>query len=701
MWAVIRQHLVLKIALVLTCTLAVGFGVPELLNARAQVQEMERLNLRSAESLARGLAAGVRTAMLAGNGLTARAMVEDARKRLDSAELNIYAPTGERVFADKGPAPAPADVPAHVREAIAKNQPAAAPHDATAVPIPNEQRCQSCHPDGTLRAVLTIGTAGAGTSLEDELRELDALAAVSGSAFEQLMTAGKEDGLDAYFEEIGARVPAVAGVAVLSSSGELAFGSKDVAPDPKAAAAIVRTGKPESLAHGSGSLRVVPIANAPQCHACHEPEPAHRGAMVVALRGPDDEPEHTLVAVADVSLRHVMLAGLGRLIARFLDAIVSTDTVTTLTLHDADGRLFHDAIAKPEPPALVQTVLAQAEAASASETQSEGGEQFTYVVPLLNDEECQRCHGSDRPLRGAIEVVLDTSASAASRRQVVRTGLVFGVATIALTLGILVVGLRLLVVRPVAEIGDIADRVGDGKLDARVRVTTSDEIGRLGERLNQMIGELRKKLELAKFVSQATVRSVDANASGVRTSSRRERMTVLFSDVRGFTAYSETVEPEQVVEMLNRYLDAQAQVVERHGGDIDKFVGDELMAHFHGPDMERRAVQCAVEMAEVVAKINDELPPGTPALGVGIGVNTGDVVFGPMGAASRMDFTVIGDAVNLGARLCSAACPGQVVVSATVRNACADAPGLRFEELAPLSLKGKREPVAVFQARSR
>ena len=699
MWAVIRQHLVLKIALVLTCTLAVGFGVPELLNARAQVQEMERLNLRSAESLARGLAAGVRTAMLAGNGLTARAMVEDARKRLDSAELNIYAPTGERVFADKGPAPPPADIPEHVRAAIQTNQSADAPHDATAVPFPNEDRCKSCHPDGTLRAVLTIGTANATQSLDDHTKQLDVLAAISGSAFEQLMTAGKEDGLDAYFEELATRVPEIAGVAVLSSSGDLAFGSKTIAPDPKAAAAIVQAGEPASIATTTGSVRIVPIPNAPQCHACHEPEPKHRGAMVVSLRHEDFEPERTLVTVTDVSLRHVMLAGLGRLIARFLDAIVTTDTVTTLTLHDADGRLFHDAIAKPQPPTLVQTVLAQADAASASTTEGEH-EQFTYVVPLLNDEECQRCHGSDQRLRGAIEVVLDTTSSAQSRRQVVRTGLVFGLATIALTLGILVVGLRLLVVRPVAEIGDIADRVGDGKLDARVRVTTSDEIGRLGERLNQMIGELRKKLELAKFVSHATVRSVDANASGVRTSSRRERMTVLFSDVRGFTAYSETVEPEQVVEMLNRYLDAQAQVVERHGGDIDKFVGDELMAHFHGPDMERRAVQCAVEMAEVVAKINDEVPPGTPALGVGIGVNTGDVVFGPMGAASRMDFTVIGDAVNLGARLCSAACPGQVVVSATVRNACADAPGLRFEELAPLSLKGKREPVAVFQARS-
>jgi adenylate cyclase len=215
-----------------------------------------------------------------------------------------------------------------------------------------------------------------------------------------------------------------------------------------------------------------------------------------------------------------------------------------------------------------------------------------------------------------------------------------------------------------------------------------------------MIGEVRKKLELSKFVSKATVGSVDAAESAIQRRGRRTRATVLFSDIRGFTAFSETVEPEEVVGMLNEYLDAQAEVVERHGGDIDKFVGDELMAHFHGEHMEARAIVAAIEMAQAVGRLNAGAPKGSPQLQVGIGINTGEVIFGAMGARNRMDFTVIGDAVNLGARLCSAAAGGQVVVSSALFWAAHDLPGVVFEPLPPLSVKGKREPIEVYAVRS-
>ena len=143
----------------------------------------------------------------------------------------------------------------------------------------------------------------------------------------------------------------------------------------------------------------------------------------------------------------------------------------------------------------------------------------------------------------------------------------------------------------------------------------------------------------------------------------------------------------------------QSVVVGRHGGDIDKFVGDELMARFCGPDHESRAALCAVEMVEAVDELNvrREAQDGDGLVHVGVGVNSADVVLGAMGSTHRMDFTVIGDGVNLAARICSAAKPGETLVSEAVRTALGDVHELTIETLEPMTVKGKREPISVFR----
>ena len=170
-------------------------------------------------------------------------------------------------------------------------------------------------------------------------------------------------------------------------------------------------------------------------------------------------------------------------------------------------------------------------------------------------------------------------------------------------------------------------------------------------------------------------------------------MTVLFTDIRGFTAYSETVAPETVVEMLNRLLQAQADVVEKHGGDIDKFVGDEIMAVFQGHEAEARALRCGLDMIDAVVSARRE----GESLAIGVGIANGEMIYGPIGSHRRMDFTVIGDVVNTGARLCSAAAPGQVIASASIRHEAGDLTDISFEDVEPLKLKGKREPFAVYR----
>jgi class 3 adenylate cyclase len=175
--------------------------------------------------------------------------------------------------------------------------------------------------------------------------------------------------------------------------------------------------------------------------------------------------------------------------------------------------------------------------------------------------------------------------------------------------------------------------------------------------------------------------------------------TILFSDIRGFTTLSERLSPKEVASVLAVHLAAMAEVVLAHGGTIDKFAGDAVMAVFgapdHVPDHAERALRCALAMQARQAELNDgaELP-----LEMGIGVNTGVVIAGTVGGAGRLDYTVVGDAVNVAQRLQSAAGPGEVVASAST---VAAAPGLTAEPAGAQEVKGRREPVEVYRLTAR
>jgi adenylate cyclase len=255
--------------------------------------------------------------------------------------------------------------------------------------------------------------------------------------------------------------------------------------------------------------------------------------------------------------------------------------------------------------------------------------------------------------------------------------------------------------RPILRIGEAARAVGQGNFGVRLPVVRArDEIGDLAMRFNAMIGELNERVELMKFVSQGTVSAVQqARQGGVTRMGERRHLAVLFSDIRGYTSFSESVPPETVVEMLNLYLDSQTQSIRAHDGDVDKFVGDAVVAIFDGPDRERRAVQCGLEIQVKMQILLAEHRDWNLTLGIGIAA--GEVVLGAMGAKDRMDFTVLGSAVNLAARLCAQAPGGDVLVNAAIRDATvvADAP-IAFDVLEPLVLKGYATPVPAFAARA-
>lgn len=254
-------------------------------------------------------------------------------------------------------------------------------------------------------------------------------------------------------------------------------------------------------------------------------------------------------------------------------------------------------------------------------------------------------------------------------------------------------------VSPIRRLSDGMTRVRDGDLDVRMDVQRHDEIGDLSADFNNMIMHLREKLQMQKFVSKSTISMIrEQTASGdIGLGGTRQNFAFLFSDVRGFTAMSEKMEPEEVVSILNEYLDLQAQIIKKNHGDIDKFVGDEVMAVFSGNKRADNAAVCAIEIIRAIESLNRRREgENLKTISVGIGLNMGDVVHGRMGSSDRMDNTSIGDTVNLAARLCSQAEPGTIIAS---RNIIANVTKGKFKgkKLEPIRVKGKANPIEIYE----
>lgn len=149
-------------------------------------------------------------------------------------------------------------------------------------------------------------------------------------------------------------------------------------------------------------------------------------------------------------------------------------------------------------------------------------------------------------------------------------------------------------------------RIEQGNYSEKVPEISQDEIGLLTRTFNNLVDNLRERLMMLKFVSDATQEAIKTNMSEIKLGGERKNVTVLFSDIRGFTKWSEKRSPEQVIEMLNTFLRVQAEIVKQHDGDIDKFVGDELVAVFQGKGMEQNAVNAAIEMQRKTSEITKD-----------------------------------------------------------------------------------------------
>ncbi len=226
------------------------------------------------------------------------------------------------------------------------------------------------------------------------------------------------------------------------------------------------------------------------------------------------------------------------------------------------------------------------------------------------------------------------------------------------------------------------------------------EIKRLAEDLelrNRFIQSL-----FGRYISDEVVADLLASPEGPKIGGEQRRVTLLMSDLRGFTPLTEGLAPQQVLQLLNSYLGTMADVVLAHQGTVDEFVGDAILAIFGAPvaraDDARRAVACAVAMQAALAALNRANEPASlPRLEMGIAVHTGDVIVGNIGSERRTKYGVVGSAVNHAGRIESFTVGGQVLISdATLREA---GDGVRVGERLAVDAKGTREPIVVYDLR--
>jgi PAS domain S-box-containing protein len=188
------------------------------------------------------------------------------------------------------------------------------------------------------------------------------------------------------------------------------------------------------------------------------------------------------------------------------------------------------------------------------------------------------------------------------------------------------------------------------------------------------------------------------NPDSLQLGGERTEITTLFADVRGFTGFSEKVDPEELVSVINRYLAAAADEVLNQEGTIDKFLGDAVMAWFNAPipqpDHTLRAVKAAIGIRDAISKIYPEFPEMF-RLSFGVGIHYGDAVLGLVGTESRLEYTAIGDSVNTAKRIQENSASGQILISAEVYNQVSDQ--VSVKQVAPIHAKGKSQPVQVYE----
>ncbi len=279
-------------------------------------------------------------------------------------------------------------------------------------------------------------------------------------------------------------------------------------------------------------------------------------------------------------------------------------------------------------------------------------------------------------------------------------------------------------ISPIRHLVQALKRVSAGDYDVSVDLKNTDEIGDLVGAFNTMTAELKKKKELRKYLSDSTYRQIMAapdSPEGLKLGGSRMSATVLFTDIRNFVGHCENLEAEEITAMLNEYFSEMVEVVYKHEGEVDKFIGDALLAVFYAEDEVKtirrvensggvtshmsgattalQAIYCALEMRERLEQYNQRRRSlNKEVIEIGVGISHGEIISGPIGSKDRMDFTVIGDVVNIASRIEKLSKLGshtKIVFSNHVEEKVRGL--LDYQEITTDKLRGKEEEVQVYE----
>lgn len=282
------------------------------------------------------------------------------------------------------------------------------------------------------------------------------------------------------------------------------------------------------------------------------------------------------------------------------------------------------------------------------------------------------------------------------------TKTIFKMSFFILFVGILValyLGIRFSM--PIAKLVEATGEISNGNFKHKVYLRRKDELGNLAEAFNHMSDELWTKSlmkeSFGKYVGQEILEMILKSPEKKWLKGQKNKATVIFADIRGFTAYSERTPPERVVEELNEFFEIATDIIQKHKGYVDKFIGDAVLGVFGVPvyysDHEKKALKACMEMQQI---FKETAVSGNRLLNlVGISVNSGLVVSGNIGSQSKMEYTVIGDTVNMASRMNSLAKPNEVIISKAIFDKLGD----ELETLAmpPSAVKGKTKRVQTYK----
>lgn len=251
---------------------------------------------------------------------------------------------------------------------------------------------------------------------------------------------------------------------------------------------------------------------------------------------------------------------------------------------------------------------------------------------------------------------------------------------------------------PIRELVGATEQISAGNFKVQLPVRSQDDLGQLAKSFNEMAADLALKDKYHSILHTIADKDVAQQLleGKIALGGELREATVMFCDIRGFTALTQNMNPTEVIAMLNEHMTVLTRIVTTHHGVVDKFIGDSIMALFGAPksygDDALNAVRCAQQMMAERAKLN---ATSIYIIQMGIGLASGRVLAGNMGSADRSNYTVLGERVNLAARLCSVAARGEIVIGPTTRDQLGDR--ISVEAMDPLQLKGFSDSIVAYK----